>query len=301
MQAHQESEMEIHEASDHDEEPCFQDNRFDDLTDIYFGDIRRKSVLTAEQEYSIAIRSREGDIRARDRMIEHNLRLVVSIAKRYTNRGVELLDLIEEGNLGLIHALDKFEPEKGFRFSTYATWWIRQYIERAIMNQSRTIRIPVHIAKNINSIRKAMHGWEEEAECGMDHVAERTGMPVEHIAKLMGYQERILSIDAPLETHPSLTVGDSIVDENCASPDDALENAEIAAIITKCIEELDPRQKAVIENRFGLNDSDHGITLESLSRNLGVSRERVRQIQMDALQKIKSGLLQHGIRKNTLF
>ncbi len=293
--------MEIHEASDHDEEPCFQDNRFDDLTDIYFGDIRRKSVLTAEQEYSIAIRSREGDIRARDRMIEHNLRLVVSIAKRYTNRGVELLDLIEEGNLGLIHALDKFEPEKGFRFSTYATWWIRQYIERAIMNQSRTIRIPVHIAKNINSIRKAMHGWEEEAECGMDHVAERTGMPVEHIAKLMGYQERILSIDAPLETHPSLTVGDSIVDENCASPDDALENAEIAAIITKCIEELDPRQKAVIENRFGLNDSDHGITLESLSRNLGVSRERVRQIQMDALQKIKSGLLQHGIRKNTLF
>ena len=294
-----EAVMESREERSAEEEICLSTRRSEDLTEIYFDDIRKKPVLTAEQERAAAMLSREGDIRARHRMIEHNLRLVVSIAKRYINRGMDLLDLVEEGNLGLIHALDKFEPERGFRFSTYATWWIRQYIERAIMNHSRTIRIPVHINKDLNSIRRAMRG--DETESDITKISERTGMSVEQIEKIVGYQDRTISLDSPLEVHPSLTIGDSIIDENSPSPDDVFENFELSGIIRKCIEELEPRQKTVIENRFGLNGNGEEITLEIIARNMGITRERVRQIQIDALQKIRYMLLQNGIRKNELF
>src|SRR5207249_2752506 len=195
-----------------------------DITQIYLNEIGQSPLLSAEQELGYARANRDGDFEARQKMIEHNLRLVVSIAKHYLNRGLTLADLIEEGNLGLIHALEKFDPERGFRFTTYATWWIRQSIERAIMNQSRTIRLPAHVVKELNIVLRALRHLETHGMLGadreptLDDVAHLLGKPVEQVRKVLGYNEHVSSLDAPIDAEQGLSVGDQLADDDTPSP-----------------------------------------------------------------------------------
>jgi len=276
----------------------FEYDELPDVTQIYLNEIGREGLLTAEEERKLAGRVRQGDFTARQKMIEHNLRLVVNIAKHYINRGLSLLDLIEEGNLGLMHALEKFEPERGFRFSTYATWWIRQNIERAIMNQSRTIRLPVHIIKELNIYLRAqrhleMHGM---ADVGTEQIAALTGHSEEDVRRIMALNERVASLDAPLEIDPTLSVGESIADEHCERPEDLLQMAEVEHFVHEWLAELPERHLWVIERRFGLNNLEIA-TLEELAEQLGITRERVRQIQLEALQILRRVLRRRGMTK----
>lgn len=272
-----------------------------DVTQLYFNDIGQNSLLTAEEEVRYARLVRQGDFGARQKMIEHNLRLVVNIAKHYAGRGLQLLDLIEEGNLGLIHALEKFDPERGFRFSTYATWWIRQSIERAIMYQSRTIRLPVHVIKELNTVLRAMRHLEthSEHEPGAEDVAHLVGMPVHEVRKLLALNERMTSLDAPLEIDPLLSVGESIADESSLPPDIRLQNAEVESRVRDWLAQLGERQRNVVECRYGLNGSEIH-TLEQLAQSLGLTRERVRQIQIEALASLRKILRRDGLSRETL-
>ncbi|MDR3394026.1 MAG: RNA polymerase sigma factor RpoS [Parasulfuritortus sp.] len=273
-----------------------------DVTQIYLNEIGRESLLTADEERDLANRVRQGDFNARQSMIEHNLRLVVNIAKHYANRGLTLLDLIEEGNLGLMHALDKFEPERGFRFSTYATWWIRQNIERAIMNQSRTIRLPVHIIKELNIYLRAQRHLETHGmpDAGPEDVAALTGRPVEEVRRVLQLNDRMASLDAPLDIDPSLSIGEAIADENSEMPEDMLQAFEVEQYVHEWLNELSDKHRWVIERRFGLNDQEIA-TLEELAEHLGVTRERVRQIQLEGLQTLRRILRRKGIAKDGLF
>ena len=272
-----------------------------DVTQLYFNDIGQNALLTVEEEVRYARLVKQGDFLSRQKMIEHNLRLVVSIAKHYTGRGLQLLDLIEEGNLGLIHALEKFDPERGFRFSTYATWWIRQSIERAIMYQSRTIRLPVHVIKELNTVLRAMRHLETHSECdpSPDDVAHLVDLRVEDVRRLLSLNERMTSLDAPLEIDPMLSVGESIADENTPQPDIRLENAEIETYVREWLGQLNERQRSVIERRYGLNGSEIN-TLEQLAQSLNLTRERVRQIQIEALASLRKILRRSGMSRETL-
>jgi RNA polymerase nonessential primary-like sigma factor len=272
-----------------------------DVTQIYLNEIGQSSLLSAEEERGLTQRVKAGDFDARQRMIEHNLRLVVNIAKHYINRGLALLDLIEEGNLGLIHALEKFEPERGFRFSTYATWWIRQNIERAIMNQSRTIRLPVHVIKEMNVYLRAMRHLEAmgDREPSIEDVAHLLGRDVEEVRKVLLLNERVASLDAPLDIDPQLSIGEAIADEQSLRPEDLLQNAEVETYVQLWLEELSDKQRWVIERRFGLNGHDI-FTLEQLAEELVLTRERVRQIQMEALQSLRRLLRRSGVSKDVL-
>ena len=273
-----------------------------DATQLYLNEIGQNALLTATEERELAFKVQAGDFPARQKMIEHNLRLVVNIAKHYINRGIPLLDLIEEGNLGLIHALEKFEPERGFRFSTYATWWIRQNVERAIMNQSRTIRLPVHIIKELNVYLRAKRHLEArcEAEPTAEDVASLLGKDVEEVRRVLNLNERMASLDAPLDIDPSLSLGESIADDQCIAPEELLQRDEVIGRVREWMDQLNDKQRWVIERRFGLNDHDI-YTLEELASTMKLTRERVRQIQLEALATLKRVLRRNGMSKEMLF
>jgi len=273
-----------------------------DVTQIYLNEIGHNALLTAEEEQSLSRAMKQGDFAARQRMIECNLRLVVNIAKHYTNRGMALLDLIEEGNLGLIHALEKFEPERGFRFSTYATWWIRQNIERAIMNQSRTIRLPVHIIKELNVYLRAQRHLESHGmpDPSIEDIAHLVDHDIEEVRYVMSLNERTASLDAPLDIDPNLTIGEAIPDDQVVLPEMQLQQVEVEKYVHEWLEQLSDKQRSVIERRFGLNGYEIS-TLEEVAEAHGITRERVRQIQMEALQSLRKILRRKGVSKDFLY
>jgi RNA polymerase nonessential primary-like sigma factor len=272
-----------------------------DVTQIYLHEIGLNPLLAPEEELHFARCAAKGDFAARQKMIERNLRLVVNIAKHYLNRGVPLLDLVEEGNLGLMHALDKFDPERGFRFSTYATWWIRQNIERAIMNQSRTIRLPVHVIKELNLVLRAKRHLEShgESDASIDDIAHLLGKPAEEIRGVLAHNEHMASLDAPLDLDPMLSIGDALSDEQGVNPEAGLQAQEIEALVKQWLERLNQRQRVVIERRFGLNNQEV-CTLEDLAGQLGLTRERIRQIQLEALGQLRRMLRQRGLSRDAL-
>jgi RNA polymerase nonessential primary-like sigma factor len=272
-----------------------------DVTQLYLNDIGAKPLFTPAEETDWARRARAGDFTARQKMIEHNLRLVVNIAKHYLNRGIALLDLIEEGNLGLIHAIEKFDPERGFRFSTYATWWIRQSIERAIMNQSRTIRLPVHVVKEINVVLRAVRHLESAngREISVDQIAHLIDRSVDDVRRVLMLNEHIASLDTPLEIDPSHTMADAIADDNASNPEDMLQSSEIGHLLERWVGQLSEKQRQVIERRYGLGGADV-CTLEEISADLNLTRERVRQIQIEALDQIRRIIRRGGVTRDNL-
>ena len=294
-------EGEVAEPAASEPAPAAEPEFLNDVTQIYLNEIGANPLLTAEQELDYSRRARQGDESARQKMIEHNLRLVVNIAKHYLNRGMPLLDLVEEGNLGLIHALDKFDPERGFRFSTYATWWIRQNIERAIMNQSRTIRLPVHVVKELNSVLRAMRRLEAASarETGLEEIAQLLDKPVEEVRQVLALNEHVASLDAPLDIDPSLSIGESLADDAAETPEMQIHTAEVEHLVMEWIGMLNDKQRQVIEYRYGLNGGEVA-TLEELAERLSLTRERVRQIQIEALAQLRRILKRHGVSKDVL-
>jgi RNA polymerase nonessential primary-like sigma factor len=278
-----------------------------DTTQHYLNQIGTRPLLTASQEVHFATLAKAGDFPARQTMIEHNLRLVVSIAKHYINRGVVLLDMIEEGNLGLMRAIDKFEPERGFRFSTYATWWIRQSIERAIMNQARTVRLPVHMVRELNQILRAKYHLESQHGCdaraGKDasalDIAHLVGRPVEEVQDILALSEHASSLDAPLDNDPSSNLMDMLPGDSDDGPDSHAEHSEMTVLVRDWLTRLPDKQRVVVMRRFGL-DNDDPATLETLAEEMGVTRERVRQIQQEALVKLKRAMAARGVVRDSL-
>jgi RNA polymerase nonessential primary-like sigma factor len=273
----------------------------EDVTQLYLSEIGAKPLLTPEQELETTRLVCAGDFAARQRMIEHNLRLVVNIAKHYLNRGIPLLDLIEEGNLGLIHALEKFDPERGFRFSTYATWWIRQNIERGIMNQARTIRLPVHVVKEINLVLRAMRHLEsaDRRESTVERVALLIDRPVEDVRRILSLNEHIASLDAPLEIDPNHTMAELIADDTGCDPESLLQLSEVGSLVDDWLDQLTERQRSVIERRYGLNGTDVA-TLDVIASDIGLTRERVRQIQMEGLDRLRKIIKRGNISRDSL-
>ncbi|HEB93469.1 MAG TPA: RNA polymerase sigma factor RpoS [Gammaproteobacteria bacterium] len=272
-----------------------------DATRLYLGEIGFSPLLSAAEEVTIARRIQKGDQDARRHMIESNLRLVVKIARRYLNRGLALLDLIEEGNLGLIRAVEKFDPERGFRFSTYATWWIRQTIERGIMNQTRTIRLPIHVVKEINVyLRAARHLAQSlDHEPRPEEIAQMLDKPIEDVKRMMGLNERVTSVDVPLGRDSDKTLIDAIPDEYNPDPSVLLQDEDMQQCIESWLGQLTAKQREVVERRFGLRGLDVA-TLEEVGNALGVTRERVRQIQIEALKRLRGVMEREGFSVDTI-
>jgi len=284
-----------------------------DVLTLYLRDVRRTELFTPEQEFVSATLARAGDFDARQSMIEHNLRLVVSIAKGYIGRGVPLSDLIEEGNLGLMHAIDKFEPERGFRFSTYATWWIRQSVERAVMNQSRVIRLPVRVLRELQKVVRArrtlesdpayaqrLHGLGGEA-VRVEDIAALMGREVQEVAELLALAEPPRSLDAALDSSDDEhTLGDLMPDELAVDPAISTQEHEAERLVDEWCESLSGREQEVISRRFGLHDRDPE-TLDVLSGRLALTRERVRQIQNEAMHKLKRFMTRGGFNRQAFF
>ncbi|AHK78965.1 RNA polymerase sigma factor [Ectothiorhodospira haloalkaliphila] len=272
-----------------------------DATRLYLSEIEFSPLLTPEEEVYYARLAQKGDETGRRKMIECNLRLVVKIARRYMNRGLALLDLIEEGNLGLIRAVEKFDPERGFRFSTYATWWIRQTIERAIMNQTRTIRLPIHVIKELNVYLRAARKLAQELdhEPTAEEVARHLDKPVQDVKRMLALSERVTSVDLPIGKDGDRPLLDVIPDEHTPEPSDLIQDEDVVQYVDDWLMELDEKQREVIVRRFGLHGFERS-TLEQVGFELGVTRERVRQIQMDALKRLRKILESRGFSEDTL-
>ena len=265
-----------------------------DPTRQYLDEIGISPLLSADEEKYFSRRALDGDESARQRMIKSNLRLVVKISRRYTNRGLPLLDLIEEGNLGLIHAVKKFDPERGFRFSTYATWWIRQAIERAIMNQSRTVRLPIHIIKDINSClrvaRRLRQGSEKNPS--IQNIADHMQRDVSEVQRLMTLHERVTLRSASSDDGSGPV--DRLQAKRDLGPSQCAQKAAVNDIVDHWVCELNAKQRAVVERRFGLHGYRRA-TLAQIGEEIGVTRERVRQIQLDALKNLREMMESHGL------
>lgn len=260
----------------------------DDPVKVYLKEIGRVPLLTPEEEIDLAIRISKGDANAKKRLSEANLRLVVSIAKRYLGRGMQFLDLIQEGNLGLIKAVEKFDYTKGFKFSTYATWWIRQAITRAIADQARTIRIPVHMVETINKVKKVSsqllhtNGHEPTA----DEIAEELDMPVDKVREIMRVAQEPVSLETPIGEEEDSHLGDFIPDDDAPAPADAASHTLLKEQLSEVLDTLIPREEKVLRLRFGLEDG-RSRTLEEVGREFNVTRERIRQIEAKALRKLR--------------
>ncbi len=273
-----------------------------DATQLYLNEIGFSPLLTAEEEVYFARKALKGDGAARKRMIESNLRLVVKISRRYVNRGLALLDLIEEGNLGLIRAVEKFDPERGFRFSTYATWWIRQTIERGIMNQTRTIRLPIHVVKELNVYLRAARELTQKLdhEPSADEIANLLEKPVADVEKMLRLNERVTSVDLPMGPSGDKTVVDSVPDQGVSDPAMLLQDSDLTESIDYWLGELTEKQREVVVRRFGLRGYETS-TLEDVGREIGLTRERVRQIQVEALRRLRDIMEKQGLDGDVLF
>lgn len=279
-----------------------QNSQVMDATRVYLNELGKSKLLTADEEKMYGKRVLRGDEKARAIMIESNLCLVVKISRRYLNRGLPLLDLIEEGNLGLIRAVEKFDPERGFRFSTYAIWWIRQTIERAIMNQTRTIRLPIHVIKEINIYIKAQRFLTQKLdyEPTAGEIAEYLDKPVKTVMKMLKLNKRVISADVPAGKDFEQPLLDSISDDASHSPAELLQKDDIKNNIAHWIFQLTDRQREVICRRYGLCGYENS-TLKQVAQELGVTRERVRQVQIDALKRLKEILESGGFSFEAIF
>ena len=273
-----------------------------DATQLYLGEIGFSPLLTAEEEVLYARRALRGDEAARKRMIESNLRLVVKISRRYSNRGLALLDLIEEGNLGLIRAVEKFDPERGFRFSTYATWWMRQTIERALMNQTRTIRLPIHVVKELNIYLRTARELSQKLdhEPTAEEIATKLDKPVGDVSKMLRLNERVSSVDTPIGGDGEKALLDIIPDINNSDPEVSTQDSDIKNSLIFWLDELNPKQKEVLARRFGLLGYEPS-TLEEVGREICLTRERVRQIQVEGLRRLREILIKQGLNMENLF
>jgi RNA polymerase nonessential primary-like sigma factor len=269
-----------------------------DPTQIYLSEIGFSPLLTAEEEVKYGRLALQGDKKARAKMVESNLRLVVKIARRYYTRGLEFLDLIEEGNLGLLRAVEKFDPERGFRFSTYATWWIRQTIERAIMNQTRTIRLPIHVVRELNTYLSAERELlkKQDHEPSYQEIADSLHAPVENVKNMLELNEHIISLDTIVssEGNSGRPLMDAIADKNKTDPAELLLDESMAAQLEGSLQALNEKQREVLSRRFGLGGYERE-TLEEVGRAIGLTRERVRQIQMTGLKALREIMRKQGI------
>ncbi|MEQ1637601.1 MAG: RNA polymerase sigma factor RpoS [Methylococcales bacterium] len=305
-------DIDISDDADHE---LLDDSKFDDInaadaggdyqfdaTRVYLNALSKSKLLTAEEEKIYGTLALKGDAKARKTMIESNLRLVVKISRRYLNRGLPLLDLIEEGNLGLIRAVEKFDPERGFRFSTYATWWIRQTIERAIMNQTRTIRLPIHIVKEMNVYLKAQRHLSQKLdyEPTPTDIATYLSKPVSTVEKMLRLNERVVSVDVPYGIDFEKPLVDTLSDDTTLSAGESIQENALKNNLSGWIFQLPEKQREVVCRRYGLCGHD-AATLEDVAQEIGVTRERVRQIQMDGLKKLKEILLDSGYSFDAIF
>lgn len=266
---------------------------------LYLCEIGKIDLLNAKEEVDLAKRIRKGDQSAKSRLAESNLRLVVSIAKKYIGRGLSFLDLIQEGNIGLFRAVEKFDPDRGFKFSTYATWWIRQAITRAIADQARTIRIPVHMVETINKLTHAQRRLVQELgrEPAIEELAAEMGMDIKKVKHILKISQDIVSLEAPVGTEEDSKLGDFIEDDDAVLPQESTNRILIKENIHEMLQYLSPRERKIIEMRFGLKDGV-GHTLEEVGQEFSVTRERIRQIEAKVLQKLKEHPTSIKIRPN---
>jgi RNA polymerase nonessential primary-like sigma factor len=271
-----------------------------DPTDLYLSEIGRYQLLSADEEKALARKVRNGDMRARARMVESNLRLVVKLARRYLNRGLPLLDLVEEGNLGLIRAVEKFDPERGFRFSTYATWWIRQSIERGIMNQVKTIRLPIHVAKELNGILRARRALDQQLnrDPQAEDIAALLDKPVERVRELLQLSDEVTCTESS-QLSPERGEWETFEDDEAVDPWEMLQNDQVTRRLDGWLDRLPQKSLEVVVRRFGLRGHDI-MTLEEAGREIGLTRERVRQIQLDALRELRAYLTAEGYSKEAV-
>ena len=273
-----------------------------DATQMYLGEIGFSPLLSAEEEVHYSTLALKGDVQARKTMIESNLRLVVKIARRYLNRGLPLLDLIEEGNIGLMKSVEKFDPTRGFRFSTYATWWIRQTIERAIMNQTRTIRLPIHVVKELNVYLRAARQLTQKLdhEPSPEDIAEMLDKPLEEVQKLLGLNDKVSSVDTPIGYDEGKSLLDTLADENSLNPAELLTDEDLNIHLESLLDQLTENQQEVLARRFGLRGFEKS-TLEEVGKEIDLTRERVRQIQVEALKSLRVLLERFGLTQEDLF